>query len=221
MKILVVEDQAKLLRLLKRGLIESGAAVDCVASAAAADQAVSATRYDAVVLDLMLPDRDGLDLLREWRQRRINLPVLILSARNAVKDRVDGLELGADDYLPKPFSMDELLARLRSLTRRQPGQLAEELRHRELVMSPQNGVVTLAGRSLDLTARELALLEIFMRNIGRVVTRSMLTEKVWARDYDVSSNLLDVYMGRLRGKLELPDGRPFFETIRGLGYKLT
>ena len=178
------------------------------------------THFDVVVLDLMLPDRDGLDVLREWRHYSINLPVLILSARNAVKDRVQGLEIGADDYLSKPFSMEELVARLRALKRRPANQVEKVLQHRELVLNPANHAVTLRGQSVEFTAREFALLEIFLENAGRLLTRSLLIEKVWDVDYDVDSNLLDVYMSRLRGKLDVGSGKPYFETVRGMGYKM-
>lgn len=220
MRVLVVEDQVKLVQFLKRGLTELGVVVTCVQTAAAANDEIRKSAYDVVVLDLMLPDRDGIELLRRWRYEKLNFPILILSARNAVKDRVLGLEHGADDYLAKPFSMEELYARIRALSRRKATLLADELNHRDLTMNVTSRVVTLAGQPVEFTARELALIEIFMRNAGRVVTRSMLVEKVWAMDYDVDSNLLEVYMSRLRAKLERQPGTPVFETIRGMGYKL-
>ncbi|HKB91546.1 MAG TPA: response regulator transcription factor [Opitutaceae bacterium] len=220
MNVLVLEDQAKLGQSLKRGLNDQGWSTEWVTTAESAQRALTETKYDVIVLDLMLPDRDGLDLLREWRQYAVNTPVIILSARNALRDRVDGLEYGADDYLAKPFSMEELVARIRALKRRDAGDKGLVLRHRELAFDVTNRRVSMAGKPVELTSRELELLEIFMNNIGRLVTRSMLTEKVWSFDYDVDSNLLDVYMGRLRSKLESPEGKPFFDTIRGMGYKM-
>jgi len=220
MKILIVEDQLKLSRHLRQGLTEPGTVVTCVHTAAAAHEVMGRGVPDVVVLDLMLPDRDGLDLLRQWRQQRIDCPVLILSARNTVKDRIDGLERGADDYLPKPFSIEELRARVRALARRKSSRIEQELNHRELSLNLATGTVTLNGVRLELTARELALLEIFMQNTGQVLTRSMLAAKVWTMDYDVDSNLLEVYMSRLRTKIENRAGRHFFETIRGMGYRM-
>ena len=220
MKVLVVEDQLKLVQFLKRGLTELGVIVMCVQTVAAADEEVHKDAFDVVVLDLMLPDRDGLDLLRKWRREKLNFPVLILSARNAVGDRVRGLERGADDYLPKPFSIEELHARIRALARRKATVLTDELHHRELTLNVTTRVVTLAGQPVELTARELALLEVFLRNAGRVVTRGMLVEQVWAMAYDVDSNLLEVYMSRLRTKLEGRTDKPIFETVRGMGYKM-
>jgi DNA-binding response OmpR family regulator len=220
MKVLVVEDQAKLGQFLKRGLTEQGWTATWVQSAAGAQDALCETNYDTIVLDLMLPDRPGLDLLKEWRQYGFNQPVLILSARNAVKDRVQGLELGADDYLPKPFSLEELIARLRSLNRRHANHKEIVLSHRDLKLDLLTRSVTLADKPITLTARELALLEIFLQNVGRIMTRSLLMEKVWEAHYDVDPNLLDVYMGRLRRKIEPLADKPLFETVRGIGYKM-
>ena len=168
----------------------------------------------------MLPDRSGLDLLKEWRQFGFNEPVLILSARNAVKDRIQGLELGADDYLPKPFSLEELVARLRALGRRQAQHKETVLQHRELRLDLLARSVTVGDTPVALTAREFALLEAFLQNVGRILTRSLLMEKVWESHYDVDPNLLDVYMSRLRGKIDPLTAKPMFETVRGIGYKL-
>lgn len=220
MKVLVVEDQAKLGRFIKRGLTEQGWTATWVQSAAAAQDALCDTKYEVVVLDLMLPDRDGMDLLREWRKFGFNEPVIILSARNAVKDRVQGLEVGADDYLPKPFSLEELVARIRALGRRQATHKEMILQHGELKLDLLARAVTWADHPITLTARELALLEIFLQNIGRILTRSLLMEKVWESHYDVDPNLLDVYMSRLRSKFDPLTPKPLFETVRGIGYKM-
>jgi DNA-binding response OmpR family regulator len=220
MKVLIVEDQAKLGQFLKRGLNEQGWTTTWVQTAAAAQDALCETKYEVIVLDLMLPDRDGLDLLREWRKFGFNEPVIILSARNALKDRVQGLEIGADDYLPKPFSLEELVARIRALGRRRATHKEMILQHRELRLDLFARTVTLAGNPIALTARELALLEVFLQNVGRILTRSLLMEKVWEAHYDVDPNLLDVYMSRLRAKLDPTTTQPYFETVRGIGYRL-
>jgi two-component system copper resistance phosphate regulon response regulator CusR/two-component system response regulator QseB len=222
-KVLVIEDQPKLGLFVKQGLLQQGWTTTWVQSAAAAQDALCETKYDVIVLDLMLPDRDGFDLLREWRKFGFNEPVLILSARNAVKDRVTGLELGADDFLAKPFSLEELVARVRALNRRQATHKEAVLQHRDLKIDLLGRNVTLAGKPMTLTAREFALLEIFLQNAGRILTRNLLMEKVWESHYDVDPNLLDVYMSRLRHKVEEvagKDAKPYFETVRGIGYKL-
>lgn len=220
MKVLIVEDQAKLGQFLKRGLMEQGWTATWVATAAAAQEALCESKYEVIVLDLMLPDRDGMDLLREWRRFGFNEPVIILSARNAVKDRVQGLELGADDYLPKPFSLEELVARIRALGRRHAAHKEMVLQHAELKLNLMSRSVTWGTHPITLTAREFALLEIFMQNVGRILTRSLLMEKVWEANYDVDPNLLDVYMSRLRSKFEPLTNKPLFETVRGIGYKM-
>jgi two-component system copper resistance phosphate regulon response regulator CusR/two-component system response regulator QseB len=220
MKILIVEDQRKLGQFLKQALTERSYTATWVASCAEARHALCETSYDVIVLDLGLPDGDGLDLLREWRSSGFNEPVMILSARDAVQDRVKGLDVGADDYLPKPFSIEELLARMRSLLRRQSSVKETTLHHDGIKLDLLNRTVHLNGRAIDLTSREFALLEIFMQNPGRIMTRTLISEKIWESHYDVDTNLLDVYMSRLRGKLETALGRPLFKTVRGVGYQL-
>jgi two-component system copper resistance phosphate regulon response regulator CusR/two-component system response regulator QseB len=176
--------------------------------------------YDAIVLDLGLPDGDGLQLLRDWRAAGFNEPVLILSARDALQDRVKGLNLGADDYLAKPFSLEELLARLRSLLRRQGSKKATVFEHRGIKLDLLARTVEVDGKRVDLTAREFSLLELFMQNQGRVLTRTMIAEKVWDSHSDLDTNLLDVYMRRLRKKLEVALGKNLFKTYRGVGYEM-
>lgn len=219
MKILVVEDQARLGRFLKQSLTERSYTVRVAGSCAEATDALSESAYDVIVLDLGLPDGDGLTMLRDWRQAGFNEPVLILSARNTVEDRIKGLDLGADDYLPKPFSIDELLAHVRALIRRQSTSKAPVLKHGDIAMDLLGHTVQLAGAPVDLTSREFALLEVFMQNAGRVLARTLITEKIWASNYDIDTNLLDVYMSRLRAKLDSP-GKPRFKTVRGIGYQL-
>ena len=221
MKILLVEDENKVGRFVERALTELAYTVRHVTTCAAARDALADSPYDAIVLDLGLPDGDGLVLLAEWRASGFNEPVLILSARDAVGDRIRGLNLGADDYLPKPFSVDELVARLRSLLRRQSsGPRATVLEHRGVKLDLLARIATLDGREVELTSREFALLELFLQHSRRVLTRTMIAEKVWDASYDLETNLIDVYVRRLRQKFERPGGEPFIKTIRGTGYQL-
>ena len=177
--------------------------------------------FDAVVLDLGLPDGDGLTLLREWRLIGHGEPVLILSARDAVLDRVQGLNLGADDYLPKPFSFEELLARLRSLLRRQSQVKTTSLSHRGVQLDLLARIATVAGKPVELTNREFALLELFMQNTGRVLTRTMIAERVWDVHHDMETNLIDVYVRRIRTKIEQDPAHPMIKTVRGTGYQMS
>ena len=219
MKVLVVEDERRLGQFLEQGLKECAYTAKWVATCAAARDALADTAYDVIVLDLGLPDGDGIELLRQWRANGFNEPVLILSARDSVEDRIKGLDVGADDYLPKPFSFEELLARVRSLARRQSAVKQTVLEHKGIRIDLLSHTVSLSGAPVDLTSREYALLEIFMQNPGRILTRTLISEKIWASNYDVDTNLLDVYMSRLRAKLEVP-GKPLFKTVRGVGYQL-
>jgi two-component system copper resistance phosphate regulon response regulator CusR/two-component system response regulator QseB len=220
MKILIVEDESRLGHFLKRGLSEQSYTVSWAQTCAEASDALAETNYDAIVLDLNLPDGDGLDLIREWREASFNEPVLILSARDALEDRIRGLDHGADDYLPKPFSLEELVARLRALLRRQSVNKQPVLERNGVRLDLLSHTVHLDGKPIDLTAREYALLEIFMQNAGRVLTRTLISEKIWSSQNDLDTNLLDVYMSRLRSKLEFASGRHVFKTIRGIGYQL-
>jgi DNA-binding response OmpR family regulator len=220
MKILVVEDQQRLGQFLERGLRECAYTVRWVRTCKDALDALAESSYDVIVLDLGLPDGDGIDMLRQWRKSGFNEPVLILSARDSVEDRIQGLNVGADDYLPKPFSFEELLARVRSLVRRQSAVKQTLLEHRGIRVDLLSHTVQVNDRPVDLTSREYALLEIFMQNAGRILTRTLICEKIWASHYDVDTNLLEVYMSRLRGKLETSASKPLFKTIRGVGYQL-
>jgi DNA-binding response OmpR family regulator len=219
MNILVVEDQLRLAEFLRQSLIEKSYTVVAVGTCAAANDALSETSFDVVVLDLTLPDGDGLDLLTSWRKARFNEPVLILSARDTVEDRIRGLDLGADDYLAKPFSVQELLAHVRALLRRQASVKQSILSHNGLKMDLLGHTVSVENEPVDMTSREFALLEIFMQNAGRVLTRTLISEKIWSSHYDIDTNLLDVYMSRLRNKLER-GGTQRFKTVRGIGYQL-
>jgi DNA-binding response OmpR family regulator len=219
-KILVVEDELRLASFLKKSLSDCAYMVHCVSSCAAALDALCQTSYDGIVLDIGLPDGNGFDLLRQWREAGFNEPILILSARDSVQDRIKGLNLGADDYLPKPFSVEELLARVRSLLRRQSGVKKTVFEHRGLRLDLLGRTVHLNDRPLELTSREYSLLEMFIQNPGRILSRNLICEKVWEAHGDVGANLLDVYMSRLRTKLEGAPGEPFFRTVRGVGYQL-
>ena len=220
MKVLIVEDQERLGQFLERGLKECTYTVSWVRTCKDALDALAESSYDVVVLDLGLPDGDGIDMLRKWRAAGFNEPVLILSARDSVEDRIKGLDVGADDYLPKPFSFEELLARVRSLVRRQSSVKQVVLEHRGIRVDLLSHTVQINGQPIDLTSREYALLEIFMQNPGRILTRTLISEKIWASHYDVDTNLLDVYMSRLRAKLETLSEKPLFKTVRGVGYQL-
>lgn len=219
MKVLIVEDQLKLGQVIKQGLSESRYTVSWARSCAEASDFLSESSFDAIVLDLGLPDGDGLDLLRKWRQSGLTEPVVILSARDTVDDRIRGLDIGADDYLPKPFSLEELQARIRSLVRRQSTIKTTQLRHGEIEIDLLGHTAKFKGQLLDLTNREYALLEVFMQNPGRILSRTLIAEKIWSSHFDVDTNLLDVYMSRLRSKLETP-GHLVFKTVRGVGYQL-
>ena len=220
MKELIVEDDRKVGSFILSGLAEATYTTRLVRSCEAARDALADDTFDAVVLDLGLPDGDGLDLLRQWRAAGFNEPVLILSARDAVADRIKGLNLGADDYLAKPFSFDELLARLRSLLRRQATVKATVLEHRGVSVDLLARTVTAGGIQVDLTNREFALLELFLQNAGRVLTRTMIAERVWEASHELETNLIDVYVRRLRKKLEQEGDEPLIRTVRGSGYQL-
>lgn len=222
MKILVVEDERKLGQFVQKGLQEAAYTARLVGTCAEAEDALAESHYDAIVLDLGLPDGSGLDVLRRWRQSGFSEPVVILSARGQVEDRVAGLNLGADDYLPKPFSFDELLARLRSLLRRESRQKRTRYEHGGIVMDLLSRQVSAAGLPVELTNREFALLELFLANAGRVLTRTQIAERIWETSFDTETNLIDVYVKKLRAKLPAgADGAPPIRTVRGTGYVLT
>jgi DNA-binding response OmpR family regulator len=220
-RILVAEDDRKVASFIRQGLAEEGYTVEVAADGPTArDLAVEGTPYDLVVLDLMLPGLDGFGVLRAMRARRVQTPVLVLTARDTVPDKVTGLDLGADDYLTKPFAFDELLARVRALFRRGTGSRTPVLRAADLMLDPATRRVTRGDRRIELTTREYALLEYFMRNPDRVLTRPMLAEHVWGVDFDTESNVIDVYVGYLRRKIDGPGLPRLLHTIRGAGYVL-
>jgi DNA-binding response OmpR family regulator len=218
-KILVVEDDPSLADVLRRGLAESGHVVDVERDGRDAERVAGGGRYDAIVLDVMLPGKSGLEVARALRDAGDGTPILMLTARDTVEDTVAGLDAGADDYLRKPFVFDELEARLRSITRRDPAPARDELRVGDLVMDLRTRTVARAGRRIDLSARETAFLEYLMRNAGLLITRPMLEDALWERDRDTASNVIEVYIRRLRVKLSAAGGTPLIHTVRGAGYR--
>jgi DNA-binding response OmpR family regulator len=220
MRILVVEDEKKIASFVQRGLKECGFVVDVVHRGDEALEIILDNHFDAVVLDIMLPGRDGLSILRILRQRAISVPVLILTARDEVSEKVEGLDLGADDYLAKPFSIDELTARVRALTRRNSGENLVRYRVQDLILDLATRVARRGARRIDLTTREFSLLECLMRAPGRVFTRTQLCQHVWEYHFDPESNLVDVYIQRLRRKIDDGETMKLIQTVRGAGYRI-
>jgi two-component system, OmpR family, response regulator len=219
-RVLIVEDQPKLAALLARGLREEGHAADIAERGEDAAWMALAARYDAIVLDIMLPGIDGLETCRQLRRRGVWTPVLMLTARDAVGDRVIGLDAGADDYLTKPFSFEELLARLRALNRRTPAERPVTVEVGDLRLDPAAHRAWRGQTELDLSAKEFALLELLMRRPGNVLTRGQLLEGAWDMAYERRSNIVDVYIRHLREKIDRPFGSDTIETVRGVGYRL-
>jgi len=220
MRVLVVEDEIKMAELLARGLREEGHAVDVAGRGEDALWMVRATPYDIVILDIMLPGLDGLETCRQMRASEVWTPVLILTARDAVSDRVAGLDTGADDYLVKPFSFSELVARLRALTRRAPQERPVTLQVGDLRLDPAGHRAWRGDVELDLSAREFALLELLMRRPGQTLSRVQLLEGVWDMAFEARSNVVDVYIRYLREKVDRPFGRDSIQTVRHVGYRL-
>lgn len=220
MRILLVEDEVKMARALRRGLEQEGHTIDVSADGDDGLSKALEYDYDAVVLDVMLPRRDGFSICRELRASGRWSPVLMLTARDAVDDRIRGLDAGADDYLIKPFAFGELLARLRALVRRGPTERPPVISVGDVELDPAAHTVTRSGRAVDLSAREFALLEFLMRHPGEVLSRTRILEQVWDYSYSGFSNVVDVYVAYLRRKLERPFGRPLIRTVRGVGYAL-
>jgi two-component system, OmpR family, response regulator len=220
MRVLVVEDEARMARLLRRGLEEEGHAVDIAADGPEGLWLATENPYAAVVLDVMLPGFDGFELCRRLRDRGVWAPVLMLTARDAVGDRVRGLDAGADDYLVKPFSLLELAARLRALARRGEQARPAVLSEGDLSLDPAAKRAWRAGAELQLSAKEFSLLELFLRHPGVVLTRTQILESVWDFAYEGTSNLVDQYVGYLRRKVDVPFARQDIETVRGMGYRL-
>ena len=221
MRILVVEDDRKVASFIRKGLEEEGHAVEVAGDGAAAiERATDGAPWDLVVLDVMLPKGDGFGVLKALREEGLRMPVLMLTARDGVSDRVTGLDLGADDYLSKPFAFEEFLARVRALLRRGGGGSAPVLRLADLTLNPATREIRRGARRVELTAREHTLLDYFLRNAGRVLSRPMLAQHVWGLDFDPESNVVDVYVGYLRRRIEGPGERRLLHTVRGVGYVL-
>jgi len=220
MRLLVIEDDRALAAALRDGLTAQGFAVDVGMRVADARQALSLASYDGMVLDLGLPDEDGLPFLREMRQRNDIMPVLVLTARGDVSDRVAGLNAGADDYVQKPFAFPELIARVRALLRRGGAAVPPVLRVGDLELDAGRFRATRGDVPIPLTPKEFAILEYFMRHAGQLVTRTMLLDQCWDASYEGVSNLVDVHVGRVRRKLEVAGGAPLLHTIRGAGFVL-
>lgn len=218
MRILIVEDDDRVADLILRTMREGAWAADLVSTGLAARAAVAGNEYDLVILDLGLPDVTGVDLCRQWRKDGLQIPILILTARNALADRVEGLDAGADDYLAKPFAVEELRARLRALSRRPAPALAPVLQLDDLRVDPASRTASRGGRPIRLTHREFALLEYFLRNPRRVLSRLQILEHVWDDNFEPVANSVDVLVARLRRKLEAGGSPPLVHTIRGSGY---
>lgn len=221
MRVLVVEDEERITEFIRKGLTEHGYAVDVARDGEEALDWTGIAEFDLIVLDVMLPVRDGFDVCRTLRARGVRTPVLMLTARDAVEDRVTGLDCGADDYLVKPFVFAELLARLRALSRRQPQVQAPVLQSGDLLMDMATRVVTRSGTRVDLTTKEYALLEYLMRHPEQVLTRTMIAEHVWNYDFDNATNVIDVHVKNLRRKIGGDGGAGLIQTVRGAGYRLS
>jgi heavy metal response regulator len=219
MRILVIEDEKKIAGFIKRGLKEEGYAVDTAADGDEGYELASINDYDLIILDIMLPKCDGLTLCKKLRGDKIETPIIMLTAKTAVHDKVTGLDAGANDYITKPFAFEELLARMRVLLRKAV-QPATQLQVADLTLDLLSHKVTRAGRDISLSSREFALLEYLMRSAGAVVTRTMISEHVWDIDFDTNTNVIDVYINYLRNKIDADFDKKLIQTIRGRGYML-
>lgn len=220
MKILVVEDEKKIASFIRKGLEGAGFVVDTCHHGDDGFMLATTRPYDAILLDIMLPGKDGLSILRNLRDRKMSVPVILLTARSELNERLDGLNLGADDYLTKPFFIEELIARLHAVTRRATGTTQSMLELEDLSVNLLTREVKRGERRIDLTAREFALLESLMRSPGRVLTRAQICEQVWDYNFDPGTNLVEVYIQRLRKKVDEDAPVKLIETIRGVGYRM-
>jgi two-component system copper resistance phosphate regulon response regulator CusR len=220
MALLLIEDEPKTLAYLSQGLTERGFIVETAQSGQQGFLAIQSRQYELIVMDVMLPERDGWSLLREMRSSGDNTPVLFLTARDSVQDRVKGLELGADDYLVKPFAFSELLARIRSVLRRTPPRHPDRLRIADLEIDVARATATRAGRRLDLTSKQFLMLCLFARHAGEVLSRKFLAEQVWDIHFETETNIVDVAIRRLRTKLDAPFPVKLIRSVRGVGYVL-
>ncbi len=220
MRLLVVEDEKKVSGFIRKGLEEEGYAVDVAFDGKTGLQMALDRVHDLIVLDIHLPGMDGLSVLRELRTGRVSTPVLLLTVRANIEDKVLGLDAGADDYLTKPFAFKELVARIRALLRRQTEAKLPVLRFADLTLDPSSRIVLRGAKKIDLTAKEYALLDYFLRNPGRVLTRTMIADHVWDYDFDPMTNIIDVYVNYLRRKIDSDREQKLIRTVRGVGYVL-
>ena len=219
-KVLIIEDEKKIASFISKGLEAAGFVVDAAHHGDEGFTLATTRPYDAVVLDIMLPGKDGLSILRNLRERKMGVPIIVLTARSELNERLEGLNLGADDYLTKPFFIEELIARVHAVARRGSGASQSLLAVEDLAVNLLTREVTRAGRAIELTAREFALLESLMRSPGRVLTRAQICEQVWDYNFDPGTNLVEVYVQRLRKKVDEGAGVKLIETIRGVGYRI-
>lgn len=220
MRILVIEDNHRLNSSLTASLVHEGYSVDSAYDGQEGQDLAEMTPYDLILLDVLLPKKDGLEVCRDLRRRRVHTPILLLTARDSIDDRVQGLDCGADDYLVKPFAMRELLARLRALLRRQQPAKQGRLEMGDLLIDPVTHTVEREGQPIDLTPKEFALLEYMMYHPNQVVTREMIEQHIWNYDFECESNVIDVYVRRLRRKIDAPFAGKLLTTVRGVGYRL-
>ncbi len=220
MRILAIEDERRLCNIIKRGLLEEGYAVDTAYDGEDGEYLAESTPFDLIILDIMLPKKDGIEVCQELRLKKVNIPILMLTAKDTVEDRVRGLDAGADDYLVKPFAFNELLARIRALLRREGPSKSLRLQVGDLILDTLTREVWYGDRNIELTSKEYVILEFFMRHPNMVITRTMLEEHAWDYDFDSVSNLIDVYIRRLRRKIDEDSKISLIQTIRGAGYRL-
>jgi two-component system copper resistance phosphate regulon response regulator CusR len=219
-RILIVEDEAKTASYLRKGLREAGYAVEHASDSETGLHLATSSAFDVIVCDVMLPGASGIECVRHLRSRGIDTPVIFLTAKDAIDDRVDGLDAGGDDYLVKPFSFSELLARIRTQLRRGPTPMADVFRASDLTVDPVRHTVVRGGSTISLTQKEFALLLLLVRRKGEVLTRTVIAEQVWDMNFDSDTNVIDVAIRRLRGKVDDPFGEPLIHTVRGVGYVL-
>lgn len=219
MRILVVEDEKKVSAFIKRGLGQEGYAIDIASDGMEGQELAEANKYDAIILDIMLPKKSGLEVLKDIKDRGVEAPVLLLTARDTVEDRVSGLNLGADDYLTKPFAFEELVARVKALLRR-GGSGSSVLQYEDLSLDPMTRKATKGDEEIELTLKEYALLEYFLRNPERVLSRAVIAEHVWDQNFDSETNVVDVYINHLRNKVDIDQSKKLIHTVRGVGYVL-
>lgn len=220
MNVLIIEDDRKIASFIRKGLEEQGFTVSVCRDGDEGYELANHRAWDAIVLDIMLPGRDGLSILRTLREEGNTVPVILLTARSGLNERIEGLNLGADDYLPKPFYIEELIARVHAVSRRASGEKLSLLQSGDLVVNLITREVRRGEEAVELTAREFGLLELLLRSPGRVFTRTRILEHVWGYDFDPETNLVDVYIRRVRKKVDTDPERPLIETVRGVGYRL-